>query len=450
MSVTGHIIGNWNLTGEVNESGSNVIPNPSGEATDTLNKVQIDDTIYDIEGSGGTEVIANPSGTPTENINTIEISDVIYQIAGEEGPEGPQGPQGPKGETGATGPQGPQGPKGDTGETGPQGPKGDTGETGATGPQGPQGPQGPAGEGVPSGGSTGQFLTKDSSTDYDTSWTNLDASDVSYDNTVSGMTATDVQDAVTELKSNLSQLNGLNVIKRITTPASIISFSDGSNLPMYKLKIEIDNVSGCTEANVVVVGKNLIASSTLVSNTYINQNTGQEVPYNGWKSTDYIPIEQNKWYRLLKLVDGSYEVNSGATVYWACYDSNLNFVRGSVGDGMKDFPSNAKWLRTSSRTELMNKVVLCEDSDVSSFTTESDFIDGNSYNIQFKDVSNPLTVYDGTLDIITGLLTVNDTTPPTYYNLSPISATTFTGNNNIYCDTGNIIEVDYTGVINFS
>ena len=175
MSVTGHIIGNWDLAGEVNESGSNVIPNPSGEATDTLNKVQIDDTIYSIEGSGGTEVIANPSGTPTENINTIEISDVIYQIVGEEGPEGPEGPQGPKG---------------------------DTGETGATGPQGPQGP---AGEGVPSGGSTGQFLTKDSATDYDTSWTNLDASKVSYDNTSSGMTATDVQEAVDELKSNLTE-----------------------------------------------------------------------------------------------------------------------------------------------------------------------------------------------------------------------------------------------------
>lgn len=35
--------------------------------------------------------------------------------------------------------------------------------------------------------------------------TNIEASDVSYDNTQSGMTATDVQDAVTELKSNLTE-----------------------------------------------------------------------------------------------------------------------------------------------------------------------------------------------------------------------------------------------------
>lgn len=37
--------------------------------------------------------------------------------------------------------------------------------------------------------------------------TNIEASDVSYDNTQSGMTATDVQEAVDELKSNLTDLS---------------------------------------------------------------------------------------------------------------------------------------------------------------------------------------------------------------------------------------------------
>ena len=55
-------------------------------------------------------------------------------------------PKGDKGDTGATGPQGPQGIQGPRGE---QGPQGETGPQGATGPQGetgPQGPQGPAGQ----------------------------------------------------------------------------------------------------------------------------------------------------------------------------------------------------------------------------------------------------------------------------------------------------------------
>lgn len=45
--------------------------------------------------------------------------------------------------------------------------------------------------------------------------TNIEASDVSYDNTQSGMTATDVQGAVTELKSNLT--HKANYIEGITT-----------------------------------------------------------------------------------------------------------------------------------------------------------------------------------------------------------------------------------------
>lgn len=43
---------------------------------------------------------------------------------------------------------------------------------------GPQGPTGPAGQGVPTGGTLDQILTKASSTNYDTTWT--DKPKVSY------------------------------------------------------------------------------------------------------------------------------------------------------------------------------------------------------------------------------------------------------------------------------
>lgn len=71
-----------------------------------------------------------------------------------------------------------------------------------------KGTQGNPGEGVPSGGTTDQVLVKQSSTDYDADWETLTipstASEISFDNTGTGMTSTDVQDAVTELKSNLA------------------------------------------------------------------------------------------------------------------------------------------------------------------------------------------------------------------------------------------------------
>lgn len=53
---------------------------------------------------------------------------------------------------------------------GPQGEVGPAGQDGATGPQGEQGPQGEPGVGVPTGGTMGQVLSKNSDNDYDTTW----------------------------------------------------------------------------------------------------------------------------------------------------------------------------------------------------------------------------------------------------------------------------------------
>ena len=52
------------------------------------------------------------------------------------------------------------------------------GGTGPTGPTGSTGVTGSTGFGVPTGGSSGQFLVKSSDTDYDTAWTASLVSDV--------------------------------------------------------------------------------------------------------------------------------------------------------------------------------------------------------------------------------------------------------------------------------
>ena len=69
---------------------------------------------------------------------------------------------------GAQGPQGPAGP------TGPQGPQGPAGAPGATGLPGTNGTNGTDGVGIPTGGTQGQVLTKNSPTDYDTIWVTPD------------------------------------------------------------------------------------------------------------------------------------------------------------------------------------------------------------------------------------------------------------------------------------
>lgn len=89
--------------------------------------------------------VNGPSATPAVTV-TAPGPQTVLTIPGAQGPAGVAGP------TGADGPTGP---------TGPTGPKGDTGNTGAAGA---------AGVGVPTGGVTGQVLTKNSNTDYDTTW----------------------------------------------------------------------------------------------------------------------------------------------------------------------------------------------------------------------------------------------------------------------------------------
>lgn len=89
---------------------------------------------------------------------------------GAQGATGPQGTAGVQGATGATGTAGSAGVAGATGPIGATGPQGATGPTGSGGVQGATGATGPAGSGVPTGGSTGQVLSKSSNTDYDTQW----------------------------------------------------------------------------------------------------------------------------------------------------------------------------------------------------------------------------------------------------------------------------------------
>ena len=72
-----------------------------------------------------------------------------------------------------TGPAGSPGPQGATGPQGEPGVQGEKGDPGAKGEQGPAGQKGDPGEGIPTGGTSGQILTKKSDADYDTEWTTM-------------------------------------------------------------------------------------------------------------------------------------------------------------------------------------------------------------------------------------------------------------------------------------
>lgn len=155
------------------------------------------------DGEDGREIQLQSNGTYIQwrYVGDASWTDLIAlaSLQGEPGQQGPKGDTGPTGLTGATGPIGltgadstVPGPQGPTGATGPQGIQGETGQDGADGAQGEpglpgeQGADGENGVGVPTGGTTGQILAKNSNADFDTEWTD-NASSVTASN---GLTKT--------------------------------------------------------------------------------------------------------------------------------------------------------------------------------------------------------------------------------------------------------------------
>lgn len=146
---------------------------PKGEY-DNLTTYNIGDCV-EYEGSSYILFESATAGTlPTNTAKWMKIAEKGEKgetgDTGAQGVPGPQGIQGVKGDTGDTGPQGVQGLKGDKGDTGAAGSMGATGPIGPQGPAGNDGTDGADGVGVPTGGTTGQVLAKNSNTDYDTEW----------------------------------------------------------------------------------------------------------------------------------------------------------------------------------------------------------------------------------------------------------------------------------------
>lgn len=195
-------------------------------------------------------------------------------------------PRGDKGDTGSTGATGATGQKGDTGNTGASGaaatitlgtvstasagsnvsitnsgttsaavfnfsiPRGDKGDQGNIGNTGATGSAGAAGAGIATGGTTGQFLQKQSGTNYDTTWativpgdrylttstTSLSISNGSKSLTVgTGLSYSPTQDVTIALTSNPTahHMHGLVTSYNSSTGALVVDVNNHTGSGTY-------------------------------------------------------------------------------------------------------------------------------------------------------------------------------------------------------------------------
>ena len=139
-----------------------------GEGEDSdVNRIYATASVDDGIGTPGVSVTKTVSGHDITFDFHFDNLKGAPGTPGAPGAPGAPGEPGPKGDPGEPGPKGDPGEPGAKGDPGEPGPKGDPGEPG---PKGDPGEPGPAGHGVPSGGTSGQVLTKKSGTDYDTEW----------------------------------------------------------------------------------------------------------------------------------------------------------------------------------------------------------------------------------------------------------------------------------------
>lgn len=122
----------------------------------------------------------------------------------------------------------------------PKGDKGDTGDTGATGPAGP---------GVPTGGTTGQVLTKNGSANYDTIWSTLSIP------TVNDATLTVTQGGSTlgSFTANSNTDTTIDIPSASGSPTGSITMFAGSTAPTGYLICDGSAVSRTTYAGLFTV-----------------------------------------------------------------------------------------------------------------------------------------------------------------------------------------------------
>ena len=232
-------------------------------------------------------------------------------------------------------------------------------------------------------------------------------------------------------------------------------------------------ISGWTEANITVAGKNLYdETQTLIKGRYTSDGSIAGTSSELNKHTGLIKIQGGKTYTYYNAIPYTVQI------YGVWFDADKQYIstfalpKSPDTESTVTAPNNACYVALSIYNITDQKVQF----EVGVTATEYEAYNATTYNIEFEDSGgSPLTVYGGTLDTVSGVLTVTDgyiasyngetlpstwisdrdvyaagTTPttgaevvyklatPTEVSLTPTEITTLYGNNVIWADSGDM------------
>ena len=104
-----------------------------------------------------------------------------------------------------------------------------------------------------------------------------------------------------------------------------------TNTDLSPLQTQLDAMTDSVQyiKNQFTVSTNVLLLDNLTSDYEINPATGELRTANGWRATDFMPLQPNNYIFVYK-DNGAYIY--GASCFWAVYDSNKQYITGSVTD----------------------------------------------------------------------------------------------------------------------
>lgn len=244
----------------------------------------------------------------------------------------------------------------------------------------------------------------------------LDAGDIAYESTT-------VEEELGAINSALSSLQSVTEIID-TASGAIASFPDGSGLPMRSLLAQIEPqqegsgdpspenvrpISGWTGLTCAVAGKNLLPDTAVITGGYVRAGNpsstspiGSFVSSSQWSCTNFVAVKANATYTTC--IPAYTSANGAGLCFYKSDETVIDAVTlATQGNANYTFttPANCAYIRFSWNSGTDTTAVLVAGSTPSSYVP---YVTPTTITCTWQTEAG--TVYGGTVDVVSGVLTV--------------------------------------------